>query len=540
MQRVTLRTKIITGIVAGVTVVSLTACSAKDTTSTASATSVQTTQLADLLDDTTDVGADNPDPFDLSQSHEVALDIDQDAIDTMLEDYQSGDEKTWVKANITIDGTTIENVGVRLKGNSSLRILGGNSGMPGGGQALGENADGQASAGMLTDMPTPPEGMQMPTDGEMPTPPDGGQGGPGHAPQGGGMSGSSIDESDVTTWPLLISFDKYEDGRVYQGMSQLSLRSGIPSLNEATALSATAETGQASQRYTYLTYSVNGGETLTRIALENPDEYYAARLGDGILYKADSESSFTYQGDDPETYADQFKIESKDDDAENEQPIVDLLKWMDAADDTEFDEHLENYVDVDFFAKYLATQNLLVNGDDMSGPGKNYYLWYDNETKKISVVSWDLDMSMQNTAEQSPDESASMGGGHRQQAQPSDAATSTTADAAATQTADIQLAADTSESTTADKQDNRGGMMSGNELKTRFLASEKFKAVYDQAYWDLYEQIYGSGFAEKTLENLRSQVPATDGTPQSDIGSAADKLQEFITQRKDYLATQKA
>ena len=193
MQRLTLRTKIITGIVAGVTVVSLTACSAKDTTSTASATSVQTTQLADLLDDTTDVGADNPDLFDLSQSHEVALDIDQDAIDTMLEDYQSGDEKTWVKANITIDGTTIENVGVRLKGNSSLRILGGNSGMPGGGQAPGENADGQASAGMLADMPTPP---------------DGGQGGPGHAPQGGGMSGSSIDESDVTTWPLLISFDK--------------------------------------------------------------------------------------------------------------------------------------------------------------------------------------------------------------------------------------------------------------------------------------------------------------------------------------------
>lgn len=340
------------------------------------------------------------------------------------------------------------------------------------------------------------------------------------------MSGSSIDESDVTTWPLLISFDKYEDGRVYQGMSQFSLRSGIPSLNEATALSATAETGQASQRYTYLTYSVNGGETLTRIALENPDEYYAARLGDGILYKADSESSFTYQGDDPETYEDQFKIESKDDDVEKEQPIVDLLKWMDSADDTEFDAHLEDYVDVDSFAKYLATQNLLVNSDDMAGPGKNYYLWYDNETKKVSVVSWDLDMSMQNNAEQSPDESASMSGGRRQQAQPSDAATSTTADAAATQTADIQ--------------EQQGGMMSGNELKTRFLASEKFKAVYDQAYWDLYEQIYGSGFAEKTLENLRSQVPATDGTPQSDIDSAADKLQEFITQRKDYLATQKA
>ena len=68
-------------------------------------------------------------------------------------------------------------------------------------------------------------------------------------------------------------------------------------------------------------------------------------------------------------------------------------------------------MDVDSFARYAATMNLLVNGDDMAGPGQNYYLWYDLETKKISVVSWDLNLAMTGNATASPDDEVSIGGG---------------------------------------------------------------------------------------------------------------------------------
>ncbi|MGP9501990.1 CotH kinase family protein [Specibacter sp. AOP5-B1-6] len=74
-------------------------------------------------------------------------------------------------------------------------------------------------------------------------------------------------------------------------------------------------------------------------------------------------------------------------------------------------------MDADSFAKYTATQNLLANSDDMAGPGQNYYLSCDLTTKKISVISWDLNMALSGNATASPDESLSMGGvGYLQEA----------------------------------------------------------------------------------------------------------------------------
>ncbi len=181
---------------------------------------------------------------------------------------------------------------------------------------------------------------------------------------------------------MLIRFDKFVEGRAYQGMTELSVRPGSPVLNEATALSLTAESGQATQRYSYATYSVNGGATQTRLLLGHPDDGYANSLFDdpGVLYKADANSSFTYQGDDQTTYADQF-TQVNGQGSQDLQPIISFLKWMDGASDDEFAAHLSDHVDVESFARYVATQNLLVNSDDMAGPGRNYYLWYDLGTR---------------------------------------------------------------------------------------------------------------------------------------------------------------
>lgn len=513
---VSLRRKALAGIFASAMVVSVAACSTDPIVSNTNSTTSESP-----LAGTTDVGKDSADLFDASASHTISLNISQDDIDKILEAYKNDDEKTWVSADITIDGTEIKNVGVRLKGNSSLMWLSGNA--PGGGQPpqgqanQDQAATDEASASDNNNAANPPQGM-------------------------GNRSGSSIDASDPTTLPLLIKFDKYVDGQLYQGMSELSLRSGVPSLNEATALSALSMTDQATQRYSYVTYSVNGGSTLTRIVLETPDEYYAARLGDGILYKADASSSLTYQGDDEDTYTDQFKQQNGDD---NEQPIIDFLKWLDSADDQEFEDNLDKYVDVESLAKYIATQNLLVNSDDMAGPGRNYYLWYDNSTKKLSVLAWDMDMSMQGNAELSPDSTASMGMGGGKPGQ---------APGAGAQGATDATAADQTDQATQDNQPTQtdqngqqaapggmgGGMSSGaDKLKERFLASSKFKAIYEQQYWELYDQLYGNGALAGVVDQLRTQVPATDSLSQDEINTDADTLASFIQQRTDYLASQR-
>lgn len=100
----------------------------------------------------------------------------------MLSTFREDGEKEYIRADITIDGTLIEDVGLRLKGNSTLQSLSNNS-------------------------------------------------------MGGGMT--QLFEDNPEELPWLISFDEYEEGRAYQGMTEIALRpaaSGYAeeSLNELT------------------------------------------------------------------------------------------------------------------------------------------------------------------------------------------------------------------------------------------------------------------------------------------------------------------
>lgn len=59
--------------------------------------------------------------WDTSVVHTVSVDVDADALSTMLSTYLSSGTKKWLTASVTIDGVTYENVGIKLKGNSILK-----------------------------------------------------------------------------------------------------------------------------------------------------------------------------------------------------------------------------------------------------------------------------------------------------------------------------------------------------------------------------------------------------------------------------------
>lgn len=469
-----------------------------------------------IASDITENIAGTVDFFDAEQDHTVNLDFSQSDYDRMIAAYQDEGEKEWITADVTVDGTLITDVGVRLKGNSTLMGLRGETGGPGGMQ-----------------IPELPEGMEIPE---------------GFAPPGGGGPGGmvSLSADDPTSLPLLIRFDKFVEGRAYQGMTELSVRPGSPVLNEATALSLTAESGQATQRYSYATYSVNGGATQTRLLLEHPDDGYANSLFDdpGVLYKADANSSFTYQGDDQTTYADQF-TQVNGQGSQDLQPIISFLKWMDGASDDEFAAHLSDHVDVESFARYVATQNLLVNSDDMAGPGRNYYLWYDLGTKKLTVVSWDLNLALSSNSTAGPHDSIGMGG----MGGPPGAATTDvpTADTAGEpqqrgprmggqrqeQGAPVQQGGPGRQGAPAM---GGGGMRSGNALKERFLASGAFTGIYENAYRELYEQLFASGRAIEILDEIADSVPTSDSLTADALAEQVETLRTRLQARTDALA----
>ena len=63
------------------------------------------------------------DLFDDTQVHQISINMTEEGYRDMIDTYSSTSEKDWYKTDITIDGVTVYDVWVRLKGNSSLRWM---------------------------------------------------------------------------------------------------------------------------------------------------------------------------------------------------------------------------------------------------------------------------------------------------------------------------------------------------------------------------------------------------------------------------------
>ncbi|MEU8662050.1 CotH kinase family protein [Actinoplanes philippinensis] len=439
------------------------------------------------------------DLFDATTAHSVKLTFHDDDYQRVLDAFWDDDEKEYLEADLTLDGTVVPSVGIRLKGNSTLQSV---------------TRDGQSRQ-------------------------RGGFGGArqgGAAPQGGGArpggfagGRASLKAEEPETLPWLIRFDEFVEGRRYQGHREIAVRvggmgGGAAVLNEAVSLDVLAAAGEITQRYAYTSFTVNDRPTTARLLVEHPDDEFADTVATatghrGVLYKSLAGSQFTDQGDDPTEYADDFKqINLKG--SQDLQPVIDLIQWVNSASDAEFDARLGEHVDVASFARYVATQNLLVNFDDMAGPGRNYYLWYDLDTKRFSVVGWDYNLTLSGSATQDPAQSVSMGGGGMRDGGGFPGG------------GDLQPPEGMQP-----PQGGRGGFMSGHKLKERFLAGAAFQDEYRAAYRELFNEIYGNAAALNTITAITKVIGTVGGADTAAVAGEAENLTTLIRERTGFLAT---
>ncbi len=386
------------------------------------ATATTSGESADSTAPSASVAAD-VDLFDSSVMHTISVDFDQTDYDAMIATFTSTGDKEWISATVTLDGNTYENVGMRLKGNSSLFDL-------------------------TVETSGNPEDL-----------------------------------------PWLIRLNKFVDGEDHQGYEDIVIRSNSTetALNEAVAQELLALTGLAAQSPIATAFTVNGGETELRLAVENPDEeWYEDNFDDddGLLYKADSEGDYSYRGDDPDAYIDVFDQDVGDDDMT---PLIEFLAFINNSDDATFAAELDAQLDVDAFATYLAFQDLIGNADDINGRGNNSYLQYDTITDQFTVVSWDLNLAFA-TANVTGGGGGAGGagggpGGGRpvgERPEPAD---------------DIVQGGPVG-----------GGAAGGpgdqpNVLVDRFLADPDFAALYDAKTTELSQLLFSSGTVDEVIAN---------------------------------------
>ena len=239
-------------------------------------------------------------------------------------------------------------------------------------------------------------------------------------------------------------------------------------------------------------FSVNGSDEVLRLVIEHPDGSWVDDWfgTDGSLYKAESSGDYSYRGDDAASYEDVFDLEAGDD--ESLTYLTDFLAFVDESDDETFAAELDQHLDVDGFATYLAMMELLGNSDDIDGPGNNSYLYHDPETGLMSVVPWDMNLAL----------GVGMGGGG------------------------------------GGGRGGGGGVGGGrgfgggaNVLVERFLEVDEFSAAYDDALTELRYELVDSGLADDLLAERVAilQAQASDLVPSDTVIAEADAVAQALS-----------
>ncbi len=505
---------------------------------------------------------DATDIFDDTQVHEITILISEEDKERMVTTFKETGEKDYFPADVIIDGVRINQVGVRLKGNASLNSLGGrfgfggrNGGGPGGGFDGGRpNDDGgnrpndkhqqpPTSDGEMPafpgngEMPAFPGSGDMPAfpdNGDMPAFPDNGEmpafpGG--DVPFGGNSNGKNSKVS------YLIKFDEYVEGQTYQGYTKLALRSyGISydaaQLQEPVTNAVFNSVGVTSVKTAYISLQFNSEEPSLYAITEEPNQTYIDRIfpgSEGVLYKVQQVgNSFRYLGEDPTLYSEAFSQETAKNEADLT-PLIAFMRFVTESTDEEFARDLSQWFDIDAFAAYLAANNLVVNSDSLAGMGNNYYLYYDFNTKRFTILMWDANESLGKLA---------MGGGASLDLywKVNDEKFGKLLDKNSEETAEAGQPA-------AGRRGRGGPMnMGGNNLLlSRFFAVPEFVKVYEEKLQTFYQKF----FVEKTLatqiETYATIVTDYNEThqlvDQTAYDAAVQKTLDFATERQAYLET---
>jgi spore coat protein CotH len=461
------------------------------------------------------------DLFDDTMIHEIAIVMSPADYDTMIETYVETGEKDYFSADIIIDGVRVNNVGIRLKGNStlfSLRPPGfeGNIPLPPGFDPdnLPPGFDGK--------MPFDPHNLPPGFDGQMPFDPD-------NLPPGfDGQMPFDLENLppgfEISSFlkpqelPFLIKFDEYELGQRYQGYAEIALRvrghSGDDALlSELLTCYLYDSAGQPAPQAAYAGISVNGEAASLYVVAEHIDELYVEKRfpgSDGVLYKAQLGGNFNYRGQDPTEYAQGFEQKTNVND-EDFAPLIEFIRFVNQATDEEFEQDLGKYLDVDSFATYLAINNLLVNMDSLGGNGNNYYLYYDLDSEQFTILVWDMNESFgQFWQSRDPNHTLDPFYGSVRQKDSDDFF------------ADLGIK-----------------FQWNHPLKERFLASAPFRVLYKETYQSLFEAIYGEGLISVKIEQLSAlfgqENASRDLFDQETYDAGVAHTNEFVSRREAFL-----
>lgn len=378
--------------------------------------------------------------FDDTKIHEVQINLDWNDYKSLIETYEQTGLKDYYKTDIVIDGVTIKNVGIRLKGNKSLM----------------DTFKGSSEI----------KSMQLPF---------------------------------LIKFDKYVKGQNYQgitELAIRTGSGDVG--SGEALLEEPLAFYVSRMSGAVVPECSYASVTVSDLKPAYYEICENVNENYLEKHfndSKGVLYKVKNFANTTYKGDDQVEYKEYFDQKTKVH-KEDFAHLIGFLKFINESSDKEFEEHLSDWVDVDSLTTTMAINGLVDNNDSFSGTNSNYYFYYSPETKKFNVLAWDMNLAfgaMEKTMARPPEQNKdnfkkSMQGGKF--------------NCPAGSQREFQQNKNSEEGENVNKSKNIPMSGGKNVLKERFLANKKFNAMYKEKYLEIADNIYGRNLLLKKLNAI--------------------------------------
>ena len=129
--------------------------------------------------------------------------------------------------------------------------------------------------------------------------------------------------------------------------------------------------------------------------VENIDNNFARdRFGTkkGAIFKPVATAMFEDMGDDWSDYQQAYDPKTPLSEQETSR-VIGFCKLVSHADDAEFAEKLDEFLDLPEFARFMAVTTWLSTFDSLLGMSQNYVVYLHPQTRKFLFIPWDLDHS---------------------------------------------------------------------------------------------------------------------------------------------------
>ncbi len=203
---------------------------------------------------------------------------------------------------------------------------------------------------------------------------------------------------------LKLQFDRFVPGRKLAGVTTLNLHNCVTDaswMNEVLShrLFRDASVPASRTAYAQVYLSVAGQYTNHYVGLyslvENVDNCFARdRFGTkkGAIFKPVTRQLFEDMGDDWAAYRQAYDPKTPVS-AEETGRVIAFSKLVSHASDAEFAARLEEFLDLDEFARFMAVTTWLSTMDSILRAGQNFVVYLHPKTRQFQFIPWDLDHS---------------------------------------------------------------------------------------------------------------------------------------------------